>query len=292
MIKKIIKISALALGGIILLAAGFLTKSYFSVEARRNTHYKVDAQSISIQKDSAMLALGARLIKAKGCTECHGDDLGGKIFIDDPALGHLIASNLTKGKGGLPQDYASQDWVLALKHGIRRDEKPLLFMPAHEFTFLSEADMGAIIGYTTTLPNVDREFPEGNHLGPLGYILTDIGKLPMFPAEMIDHNRALVKEVKAEISIEFGKYLSTSCQGCHRENMKGGDPVAPGFPVVADISATGNPGKWSDEQFINTLRTGVTPEGKVLKPSEMPWPMAKEFTDVELKALHLYLNSL
>ncbi len=72
----------------------------------------------------------------------------------------------------------------------------------------------------------------------------------MFPAEMINHDRMLVKEVKAEISLEYGKYLSTSCQGCHRENMKGGEPVAPGFLVVADISSTGNPGKWSDELFI------------------------------------------
>ena len=114
----------------------------------------------------------------------------------------------------------------------------------------------------------------------------------MFPAEMIDHERPLIKEVKAEVSIDFGKYLSTSCQGCHRENMKGGEPVAPGYPVVADISSTGNPGKWTDEQFIHTLRTGVTPEGKVLKPEEMPWTMAKEFNDIELKALHLYLNSM
>lgn len=114
----------------------------------------------------------------------------------------------------------------------------------------------------------------------------------MFPAEMINHERILVKEVKAEISIEYGKYLSTSCQGCHRENMKGGDPVAPGYPMVADISGSGNPGKWSDDQFIITLRTGKTPEGKILNPKEMPWTMAKEFNDVELKALHLYLNSL
>jgi len=74
--------------------------------------------------------------------------------------------------------------------------------------------------------------------------------------------------------------------------MKGGEPVAPGYPMVADITSTGHPGKWTDEQFIKTLRTGVTPEGKVLKPEEMPWRMTKELTDLELKALHLYLNSL
>jgi hypothetical protein len=40
------------------------------------------------------------------------------------------------------------------------------------------------------------------------------------------------------------------------------------------------------------LRTGTTPEGKALKSSEMPWTMTKAYSDNELKALHLYLNSL
>ncbi len=291
MVKKILKVAGVILGLVAVVIAGYYTKVYISTEKRIHRKYAVDVQPISLNTDSAQLALGARLIKAKGCTECHGNDLGGKVFVDDPALGLLIAANLTKGKGGRPADYNTEDWVLALKHGLRRDRTPLLFMPSHEFTLLSEQDMGAIIAYCSALPNVDRELPK-NNLGPLAKVLSDLGKLPLFPAEMIDHSRKLVKEVKAEISVAYGKYLSTSCQGCHRENMKGGEPVAPGFPVVADISTTGNPGKWTDEQFIQTLRTGVTPEGKALKPEEMPWPMAKEFTDLELKALHLYLNSL
>jgi mono/diheme cytochrome c family protein len=292
MLKRILKITGVIVGLIVVIVIGFYTKAYFSVEGRRNTHYKVISQPLPIKTDSATLALGARLIKAKGCTDCHGSDLGGRVFIDDVPLGHIIAANLTKGKGGLSADHSSEDWVLALKHGIRRDEKPLIIMPSHEFTQLSESDMSAIVSYCIQLAEVDREFPEGNSIGPLGYILTDMGKLPMFPAEEIDHSRSLIKEVKAEVTASYGKYIATSCQGCHREDMKGGDPIAPGFPAVADISSTGNPGKWTDEQFINTLRTGVTPEGKVLNSNDMPWKMAKEFNDTELKALHLYLNSL
>ncbi|MBT1689499.1 c-type cytochrome [Dawidia soli] len=292
MFRKIIKIAGMILGIVVVVIAGYLTKAYISVNGRRNTNYAVDVQQVPISSDSAILALGGRLAKAKGCTECHGADLGGKVFVDDPALGHLIASNLTKGKGGLPADYSTTDWVRALKHAVNRQGKPLLFMPSHEFTFLTEQDMGAIISYCAQLAPVDRGFPEGNSLGPIGYVLTDLGQLPLLPAEMIDHQRPLVKEVKAEISVAYGKYLSTSCQGCHRENMKGGEPLAPGFPPVMDISSSGRPGKWSDEQFIATLRTGKTPEGHTLKPDEMPWTMAKEFTDLELKALHLYLNSL
>jgi hypothetical protein len=150
-------------------------------------------------------------------------------------------------------------------------------MPSHEFTLLSENDMSAVIAYCLALPKVDRELPAAD-LGVLAKVLADIGKLPLLPAEMIDHRRDLVKEVKAEVSIEYGEYLSTSCRGCHRETMKGGEPIAPGFPVVADISSTGRPGKWTDEQFINTLRTGVTPKEKCSKPRRCHGPWRKNST--------------
>jgi mono/diheme cytochrome c family protein len=280
------------LGVLIAIVAIFYAKVYFSTESRINKVYTVTPQQLDFNPlDSTLLASGQRLVTTKGCNDCHGEDLGGKIFVDDPALGLLVAQNLTKGKGGLPQDHNITDWVLALKHGIRKNGKPLLFMPSHEYTLLSEQDMTAIIAYCLQLPNIDRDLPD-HKLGPVGRILTDLGKLPLLPVEMIDHNRMLVKEVKAEVSVDYGKYLSIACQGCHRENMKGGDPVAPGFPPVANISSTGNPGKWTDDQFMQTLRTGTTPEGKVLKPSEMPWTMTKAYSDTELKALHLYLNSL
>ncbi|HEY0742637.1 MAG TPA: c-type cytochrome [Chryseosolibacter sp.] len=292
MLKRVFKVIGIALGVLVAIVAIFYAKVYFSTESRMNQVFTVSPQVLKFNPgDSALLASGERMMTTKGCNDCHGADLGGKVFIDDPALGLLVARNLTKGKGGLPQDHNTTDWVLALKHGIRRDGKPLLFMPSHEYTLLSEQDMTALIAYCSQLPNVDRELPESN-LGPVGRVLTDLGKLPLLPAEMIDHDRVLVKEVKEEVSVEFGKYLSIACQGCHRETMKGGEPVAPGFPVVADISASGNPGKWTDDQFIQTLRTGTTPEGKVLKPNEMPWTMTKAYSDVELKALHLYLNSL
>ena len=291
MIKKILKAIGLIIGAVLLLAAGFYLKASISTNSRMNKVYAVDPQEIDISDDSATLALGKRLVVAKGCEECHGEDLGGKVFIEDPAMGRLIATNLTKGKGGLPQDYSRKDWVLALKHGLSRDMKPLLFMPAHEFTHFTEEDLGAIIAYCEQLRNVDREHPD-HEIGPMAKILTELGEFHLFPAEMIDHEKPLAKHVEVEVSADYGKYLTVLCQGCHRENMKGGKPIAPGFPPVVDISSTGNPGKWTEEQFINTLRTGKTPEGKQLKPEEMPWTMTAAYTDVELKAIFAYLMSI
>jgi hypothetical protein len=74
--------------------------------------------------------------------------------------------------------------------------------------------------------------------------------------------------------------------------MKGGDPIAPGFPVVPDVTTSGNVGKWTEDQFITVLRTGKTPEGKEIDPKNMPWPMTAAYTDTELKALYAYLKSI
>ncbi len=291
MLKRILKITSLVLGSLVVLVVLFYTKIYISTNNRLNKRYEVTTHALPIQYDSASYELGKRLIVAKGCTDCHGDDLGGKIFIDDPALGLIVASNITYGNGGLASDYDEYDWTLALKHGIRRNMKPLWIMPSHEYTRFSDNEVAAIIAYASRVPTVDRELPR-SELGPLGRILTDLGKIALLPAEQIDHKALPVKLVKQEVSVEFGRYLSVACEGCHRADMRGGDPIAPGFPPVANITATGNLGKWTEDQFVTTLRTGLTPEGKQLNPKEMPWTMTKAYTDVELKALYAYLNSL
>jgi len=291
MLKKILKITGIVLAAVLLIVVGFYTKAYISTENRMHKQYSVEVQELSIKTDSATLAYGQRLITTKGCDDCHSADLGGKAFIDDPALGLIIAGNLTTGKGGLPADFGLEGWTLALKHGLTKEGIPLLFMPSHEYCQLTETDMGAIIAYCMQLPAVDRELPESS-IGPVGRVLTDLGKFPLLPAEMIDHSARLVKDIQPEVSTTYGKYLAIACQGCHRENMKGGEPVGPGFPVVADISSTGNIGKWTIDQFMQTLRTGHTPEGKVLNPKEMPWTMTKAYSDVELQALHAYLKSI
>ncbi len=291
MIRKILKGLGIFIGIAVALLAGFYIKAYISTENRFAKKYDITLQTLEIKPDSALLAEGQRLIAAKGCKDCHGQDLSGRIFIDDPALGQVVAVNLTKGKGGLPADYNEQDWLKALQHGLNRNNTTLKVMPSYEYTHFSEEDMKAIIAYGMQLPAIDNELPQ-THFKPVGRILADLNKLPVMVAEMIDHSKSLSTDVVPEVSIKFGKYLSVSCTACHKENMQGGDPVVPGSPQVANISSSGNVGKWTEEQFMTTLRSGVTPEGKILPAQFMPWTMTKDYTDTELKALYLYLRSI
>ena len=288
---KILKWTAFVLLALLFIVTWISVKAVWSVDKRLSQKYNFTLPETVLNADSAIVTEGKRLMITKGCQGCHGDDLGGKVWIDDALLGEIVAPNLTKGKGGLPKDYGVNDWVRSLKHGLKRDSTSLKLMPSNEFTFLVEDDMHAIIAYCMQLEPIDRDLPKSS-IGVLGYILTDFDQVPMISAEKIDHARPLTKSINREVSIGFGQYLAVACEGCHRKNMKGGPPVAPGFPKVADITSAGNLAGWTEQEFIHALKTGRTPEGKQLNPEEMPWISFKDYNEVEFKALFLYLKNI
>jgi hypothetical protein len=53
----------------------------------------------------------------------------------------------------------------------------------------------------------------------------------------------------------------------------------------------GKLGFWTEEQFINTIRNGVTPGGHLLT-ERMPWKTYSQMNDEELEAIWQYLRSL
>ncbi len=145
----------------------------YSVDQRMSRIYYIEVPELEIVEDSLSMALGAHLVQIKGCQECHGDDLGGKIIVDDPALGRMIPGNITRGRGGLPEDYSTRDWVRAIRHGLDRENKPIPLMPGQEFYTLTQKVLNAIIAYCRNVSPVDRELPEFK-LRPLGIILTPL----------------------------------------------------------------------------------------------------------------------
>ena len=290
-LKKVLKWIGIVLGSLIGLLLLAYAVVYFQTESRFAKVYSITPAALTIPRDSATLARGEHLTQIKGCQDCHGKDLAGKAFLDDPAVGRFIAGNLTKGKGGLPASYSDADWVRALRHGIGPDGKGLLAMPSHETTKMSDQDLAAVIAYCQGLRPVDRELPD-HHVAPMARVLMVAGVFPMLSAEKIDHQAKSRAEVEATVSAEYGAYLAVSCSGCHGENFQGGPSPVPGFPPIPNITSTGHPGKWTEAEFIKTLRTGLTPEGKQMKNTDMPWQMTSQYTDLELKALRTYLMTL
>ena len=97
--KKISKWSGIGLGIILgLLIVGVLAL-YGRGQMRLKKKYTVPEQSLSLPTDPASLEEGKRIFQYRGCEACHGEQLQGLVYMDNPALGKVITPNLTKGEG-------------------------------------------------------------------------------------------------------------------------------------------------------------------------------------------------
>jgi hypothetical protein len=136
MFLKILKWIGITLGFLVVIIACTYVYASVRLNDRQEKTYDVKLPTIEVKHDSATLALGKHLVLIKGCTECHGDNLGGKIIMDDPSMGKIAASNLTRGAGGIPEDYTTKDWVKAIVYGLGKNNKSIIGMPSKEFSQL------------------------------------------------------------------------------------------------------------------------------------------------------------
>lgn len=291
-LRKVLKWTLRSLAAVVVLALVAYGVIYFITEKRLSATYDVDVAHLTIPTDSASIAMGKHIISTRGCQDCHGKDLSGKVFIDDPGLGRVVASNLTAGKGGVGGEFSAEDWVRAIRHGIGTDKKPLKVMPSNEFYDISNADLANMVAYIKSLPPVDNELPDHN-LKPLARVLFVAGPLAgLTTADKIDHTKEVVDKLTPAVTAEYGKYLAVTCSGCHGKDYKGQEMPIPGMKASANITSTGDVGKWTESQFLAVLKTGKRPDGRQLDNKDMPWEMTRNFTEDEIKSIYLFLQTL
>ena len=289
-ILRKLKVAALAFVGLVLIVA---TAIYGISNYRLNRQHEVPIlPKLTLSSDLETLGRGGHIATSFGmCTECHGGDLGGKVFIDAGPLGVVVGPNLTRGRGGVGGILTDADYVKAIRHGVRHDGKSLMVMPSEVFAQFTEDDLSALVSYLKQLTPIDREVP-ASELHYLGRTLLVADKLHVLTAEKVS-NLPIRKTIDRTPSVSYGLYLATigGCRSCHRANLSGGSSQAPGNPPAANLTPSGHIGSWTETDFVRTLRTGKRPNGKNLHPA-MPWPQAGMMTDDELHAVWLYLKSV
>lgn len=293
MLRKWLRRAGLALAGLLALLVLAAGAGYAASARRLNRTHRAPDESLSIPTDSASLARGRHLATAIGkCVECHGENLGGKVFLDHPTLGRVVAANLTRGAGGIGASASALDLERAIRHGIRRDGRSVVIMPAEDWQGMSDADVGALIAYIRQLVPVDNVLPP-TAIGPLARALLVGNVMPMLQAEKVAQSRHPVRTPPGPTA-EYGRYLASvgGCTGCHGAGLSGGPiPGAPPeFKVPSNITP-GGIGAWTEADFMRALRTGRRPDGTAIDTA-MPWRLAGQMSDEEIRAVYAYLRTL
>src|SRR5688572_29672326 len=99
-----------------------------------NRTISVPPETVQVSTDTSSIQRGQHMASAVAvCIDCHGPALAGKIFIDDPAIGRVIAPNLTRGRGGVGATSTDADFVKAIRYGVDPSGRPLLIMPSDDY---------------------------------------------------------------------------------------------------------------------------------------------------------------
>ena len=292
--KKSFKWFGIVLGSLLGLTIFILLGLAFKGNSMWNKTYNVHVETITIPADAASIARGEHWVKAE-CIGCHRDNLSGGPFFEAP-FATIDAKNLTSGKGGAGSEFKDEDWIRALRHGVNPEDHSLIIMPASDFRYFSDSDLGDIIAYVKSVPPVDKETREPN-FNLLGRALVGagiFGKGILVANDIQQSGPVPSSAPTAGITPEYGAYIvnASGCHTCHGVNLSGGKSPDPSAKNAPNLTLGGELVTWKEADFIKAIRTGVKVNGKQLDPKQMPWEHFKNFSDDELKAIWVYLQSV
>jgi mono/diheme cytochrome c family protein len=278
--KRSLRWLVIAIGGLLgLLVMAYAVAYVLSERVLRRT-YEVPAVTLSIPTDPASIAEGQRLATIRGCVgACHGKQGEGRVLLDEPMIGRVVAPNLTAAV----RKYSDAELAVAIRNGVRPDGRSMVIMPSAAFVGLSDGDLGDIIAFLKSLPAVVGPGPSVS-LGPFGRVGLAVGRFKteaQFIAETTPPPEAQSNEAA------YGRYLArTICAHCHGTNLRGVSVPNPS-PSLQVVAA------YSPEAFTELIRTGVALGGRNLETmSGWASKLLSHLTDAEIAALYSYLHAM
>jgi cytochrome c553 len=279
-------------GLLVALAGGAIVAGDELAQGRVNRRLDLPAYPVAMKDDAASLERGRYLYQSRGCVHCHGAAGTGQVFVDDGKGLKLGGPAIGTGPGSVTAKYQPADWDRAIRHGVKADGRPALIMPSEDYNRLTDDDLAALVAYVRSLPPGPGR-PAVLDLPLMVRVMYGFGAIPD-AASRIDHSLPPSQPVAEGVTAEHGRYVAQMCIGCHGEKFAGGKIPGspPDWPAAADLrpGAPGMKPYADDKVFLAMFRTGQRPDGS--KPKVMPFDSLKAMTDVDVRALHLYLKSL
>lgn len=279
--KRVLKWVGIGIGGLLGLAVLVAIGVYVQSERIIHRQYAdVPLNAFAVPNDAESIAKGKRLATLYGCfNSCHGPRMEGRTLEKTPALGHIIAPNLTR----IVPDYSNAELERLLRRGVKRDGTSTLVMPSSMFAHVSDEDLANVIAFLRSSPVLDGPTRE-SAWGPLVRVGVVVGKFkPHAVAIRAAEPRHAARTDRSD-RFAFGEYLvKTTCTECHGQDLKGDDFLkAPALSVMA---------AYSDDAFRRLMKTGIAIGGRELGlMTEMGETRFPSLTDEELEAIQMYLR--
>lgn len=263
-----------------------------------------------IVQDSVDLGPGRRLARSI-CVQCHMNygtgTLSGRLHGNPKRVGDFWSSNITRdtltGIGG----WTTEELYYFFRTGIKRNGHYAYDMP--KYPNLSEQDLNSLIRFLQSNDPLVRATYQVQPPPRYSFASRLLLHLWFRP---VPFNSAHIAHPDTTDQLEYGHYLATakySCFDCHSRNSVTNNYASPerswkffqggnrhaneDRAIIYSSNLTPDDksgiGLWTEQEFYNTLRYGIKPDGKAVQDPMFPFPL---LDDREISAIFRYLRSL
>jgi hypothetical protein len=306
--KKVLRYLLIVIGVVVLLAGGFA--AYIAISGIPS--YTAQNLSLKVAATPERVERGRKLATML-CRGCHMDPNTGKLTgrkMDEVTqFGAIYSRNITQDPDNGIGKWTDGQIAFLLRTGIRPDGRFLPIMA--KLHKMSDEDLESIISFLHSdhdWVKADNTRQSDSKYSFFTKFLTNIKAMePMpFPA-------GPVAEPDTTNQVKWGEYVALNrveCYACHSKDFAKNNYTDP--PKSAGFFGGGNEfsmpdgskirslnltmdeetgiGKWSEEEFIRAVKTGILPGGQAaVRPPMMPFA---DLSDGEVKAVYAYLKSL
>lgn len=292
--------------GILLMAAGIFAAF---VAIRGIPPYKAEHVDLKVSSTPERIERG-RQLSAMMCNDCHMDPntnkLTGRRMDEIKQFGTIYSKNITKHPEHGIGKWTDGQLTYLLRTGIKPDGRFLPVMA--KLQKMSDEDMQSIIAFLRSdnaLVHPDNTSHPDSKYSFLSKFLSTIKVMKPMPYYKS------VPEPDTTNLVKWGEYVAlyrVECYACHSADFTTDDFTNPekskGFfgggnkfemPDGSIYSRnltmdeeTGI-GKWSEEDFVKAVQTGIIPNGPALRPPMKPYT---HLSNGELKAIYAYLKTI
>ncbi len=306
--KKALRYLLIFIGVIVVLAGGFAA----FIAIRGIPDYTPQALSLKVSSSPERLETG-RQLSAMLCNDCHMDPntgrLTGRKMEEVSQFGTLYSKNITQDPEHGIGKWTDGEIAYLLKTGVTPKGKFLPVMA--KLHRMSDEDLQSIIAFLKSdhawVKADNTRQPESSY-SFFAKFLTNIKAIQPMP-----FTGQAIPQPDTTNLVKWGEYVSlyrVECYTCHSRDFATDDFInpekskgffgggnkfeMPGGQVIYSRNLTMDEetgiGKWSEEDFVRAVKTGIVPGGQQsLRPPMKPY---SDLSDGEARAIYAYLKTV